>query len=389
MKRFLWVLVPVLLALGTTGAMAQYSNDTGNSSGNASGNGSGSAATIMTKKDKNLGTILADAKGMTVYLFTNDTKENESTCNDKCATFWPPVTATGDVTLASGIDGTLATFKRADGTMQVSYNGIPLYYFAEDKDAGDAYGQKVGGNWFVVTPGEKFGDAKPIPTFLSTKKDAKLGTILADAKGMTVYLFLKDTKENESTCTDKCATNWPPVTAKAGEDLILPAGLQGTLKTFKRADGTLQVSYNGIPLYYFAKDKDKGDAYGQGVGSVWYVIAPGTKFGAPPDTGTPIAATPSAGNAAGNASGNAAAAGTSVEIKNFAFNPASVSVAVGATVTWTNNDSIAHTVTADDGSFDSGPIDPGKTFTFTFTKAGTFSYHCSIHPNMTAQVTVQ
>jgi plastocyanin len=200
---------------------------------------------------------------------------------------------------------------------------------------------------------------------------------------------LKDTKENESTCTDQCAASWPAVTAKSGEDLILPAGVSGTLKTFKRADGTLQVSYNGIPLYYFANDKAKGDANGQGIGSVWYVIAPGTKFGAPPDTGTPTASTPAAGNASGNASGNAAAAGASVQIMNFAFNPASVTVKVGDTVTWTNGDSIAHTVTADDGSFDSGNIDPGKSFTFTFTKAGTFSYHCNIHPNMTAQVTVQ
>lgn len=391
MKRILVFLIPALLLLGSASAFAQDSY--GSNSGNAS-NGSAassSSATIMTKKDKTLGTILADAKGMTVYLFTNDTKPNESVCTGQCAKFWPPVTATGDVSLASGIDGTLTTFKRADGSMQVAYNGIPLYHFAEDKDAGDAYGQKFGGIWFVVKPGEQFGAAKPIPTFLTTKKDAKLGTILADAKGMTVYMFAKDTKENESACTDKCATTWPPVTATKGEELILPAGVQGTLKTFKRADGTLQVSYNGMPLYHFAKDGDKGDAYGQGIGNIWYVIAPGQKFGAAPDTGTPIAATPAAGNAsAGNASNSSSSAsGTAVEIKGFAFNPATVSVSVGTTVTWTNNDSTAHTVTADDGSFQSGTLDPGKSFSFTFTKAGSFSYHCEFHPNMTATVTVK
>jgi predicted lipoprotein with Yx(FWY)xxD motif/plastocyanin len=388
MKRLLVFLIPALLLLGSSAALAQ---DYG--SGNASNGGAdSSSATIMTKKDKKLGTILADAKGMTVYLFTNDTKQNESTCYNQCAKFWPPVTATGDVSLASGIDGTLTTFDRADGTKQVAYNGIPLYYFAQDKDPGDAYGEKVGGNWFVVKPGQQFGEAKPIPVFLTTKQDAKLGTILADAKGMTVYMFTKDTKGNESVCTDKCATNWPPVTAKEGEDLILPAGVQGTLKTFKRADGTLQVSYNGMPLYYFAKDEDKEDAYGQGVGSVWFVIAPGQKFGAAPDTGTPVAASPEAGNGSGNASagnGSASANSVAVEIKGFAYNPATVEVAVGTTVTWTNNDSTAHTVTADDGSFQSGTLDPGKSFSFTFTKAGSVSYHCEFHPNMTATVTVK
>jgi plastocyanin len=57
-------------------------------------------------------------------------------------------------------------------------------------------------------------------------------------------------------------------------------------------------------------------------------------------------------------------------------------------VTWTNNDSIGHTVTADDGSFNS-PVDPGKTFSFTFTKAGTYTYHCSIHPTMKATIVVK
>jgi plastocyanin len=63
-------------------------------------------------------------------------------------------------------------------------------------------------------------------------------------------------------------------------------------------------------------------------------------------------------------------------------------VAVGTTVTWTNQDSTAHTVTANDGSFDSGPIQPGKSFSHTFSTAGTVAYHCKIHPSMTATVTV-
>jgi plastocyanin len=85
----------------------------------------------------------------------------------------------------------------------------------------------------------------------------------------------------------------------------------------------------------------------------------------------------------------AVAAGTiSVSIKNFAFSPASVSAKPGDTVTWTNNDSVAHTVTATDGSFDTGAIDPGKSASITFSAAGTFAYRCSIHPSMTGSVKV-
>ena len=77
-----------------------------------------------------------------------------------------------------------------------------------------------------------------------------------------------------------------------------------------------------------------------------------------------------------------------VAIKDFSFQPASISVAVGSTVTWTNNDTTGHTVTADDGSFDSGTVAPGATFSHTFDTAGTFTYHCNIHPSMTATITV-
>jgi plastocyanin len=78
--------------------------------------------------------------------------------------------------------------------------------------------------------------------------------------------------------------------------------------------------------------------------------------------------------------------GNSVSIHNMAFS--NLSVAKGTTVTWTNNDAMAHTVTADDASFDSGNIAPGATFSHTFSTAGTVAYHCSIHTGMKANVVV-
>lgn len=78
-----------------------------------------------------------------------------------------------------------------------------------------------------------------------------------------------------------------------------------------------------------------------------------------------------------------------VTIQNFAFSPASLTVAPGTTVTWTNKDSTAHTVTADSGTGpSSSQIAPGQSYSYTFQQSGTYAYHCSIHPQMKATVTV-
>jgi len=77
-----------------------------------------------------------------------------------------------------------------------------------------------------------------------------------------------------------------------------------------------------------------------------------------------------------------------VTIVDFAFQPASLEVPAGTTVTWTNSGAAPHTVTADDGAFDSGTLQPGGTFSFTFDTPGTFAYHCEIHPNMMATIIV-
>ena len=90
---------------------------------------------------------------------------------------------------------------------------------------------------------------------------------------------------------------------------------------------------------------------------------------------------------AASAAGQPAAA-NAVTIVDFAFNPASLTVVKGTSVTWTNNGSVGHTVTADDGTFNSNTVAAGATFSQTFDTAGTFSYHCSIHTTMTASVTV-
>ena len=78
-----------------------------------------------------------------------------------------------------------------------------------------------------------------------------------------------------------------------------------------------------------------------------------------------------------------------VWIKDMAFNPTSISVAVNTTITWTNKDGNAHTVTSNNGIFDSSSLNNGATFSYKFDSVGTFNYHCSIHSSMTAKVVVQ
>ena len=82
-------------------------------------------------------------------------------------------------------------------------------------------------------------------------------------------------------------------------------------------------------------------------------------------------------------------AANSVSIVNMAFSPASLTATAGTTVTWTNNDGMTHTVTADDISFDSGNILMGNKFSKIFSTAGTFAYHCTIHPTMKGTIIVK
>jgi len=254
------------------------------------------ASTVQTRDDAKLGTILTDTAGKTLYMFTKDTP-NTSNCYDQCETNWPVFRADEPLSLPSGVEGKLGTTDRKDGTKQVTYNEMPLYYFAGDANPGDTNGQEVGDVWYVVNPGDTFAThmeaeaspaASPVGgTTVMVVNDPKLGEIFVDSKGMTLYLFTKDTEKGKSACYDDCEKNWPVF--KADEPLTLPSGVDGKLGTIDRTDGTKQVTYNDIPLYYFAGDSKPGDTNGQEVGDVWYVVHPGQQFGAPveEEEGTP------------------------------------------------------------------------------------------------------
>src|ERR1700730_9553568 len=89
------------------------------------------------------------------------------------------------------------------------------------------------------------------------------------------------------------------------------------------------------------------------------------------------------------ASDQPSAANVAVKIDNFVFGPQAITVPVGTTVTWTNSDDTPHTAVSTDGVFKSKVMDTDERFSYTFTKAGTYSYYCSVHPKMTGQVVVK
>ena len=125
--------------------------------------------------------------------------------------------------------------------------------------------------------------------------------------------------------------------------------------------------------------------------------AAGADSGAAPATATATAAAPAAAAGGAPAATPRAAArrarprsaGTRVVIHNLVFNPGAASVAAGGLVTWTNNDTVVHSVTADNGSFDSGLIQPGASWSHTFAKPGHRAYHCTPHPFMHGSVVVK
>jgi predicted lipoprotein with Yx(FWY)xxD motif len=222
-------------------------------------------ATVSLGSSDELGSYLVGPNGMTLYLFSRDPL-NTSVCSGKCAENWPPLTveSADAVTAAEGIPGTLATTTREDGTLQVTYNGLPLYYWANDENVGDTTGNRVGRVWWIVPPAT-----------VAALPSAELGSVLTGPTGMTLYMFTKDTP-NTSTCYDQCATNWPPLTVDSLDSVVPGVNLPGTWGTAERTDGTLQVTYDGWPLYYWKDDVAIGDTTGEGVGDVWYAVAPET-----------------------------------------------------------------------------------------------------------------
>ena len=136
-------------------------------------------ATVQTVADLALGTILVDASGRSLYLFTKD-EPNASNCSGGCALAWPPLLTVDEATAEGSVaSALLGTATRPDGYTQVTYDGAPLYYFANDEKPGDTNGQTVGDVWYVVSPtGEAVGLPEAEAPVLPSVGDAAVPSLV-------------------------------------------------------------------------------------------------------------------------------------------------------------------------------------------------------------------
>ncbi|MGA2642834.1 MAG: hypothetical protein ABSG21_18235 [Spirochaetia bacterium] len=216
---------------------------------------------IQVKTSPNGVNYLTDDNGMTLYYFTSDTN-GQSSCYGGCEKAWP-VFHTASVMVSDPLMASdFGTITRTDGNKQTTYKGWPLYYWYLDKVSGDMAGEGVHKAWYVLT----------VPSYtvmIGTNK--AVGNYLVDGSGNSLYWFTKD-KVDMSACSGDCIKAWPAFTT---DTFVVPSALKASdFGTISRSDGATQATYKGYPLYYFGKDKMRGDVTGQNVFKVWYVIDP-------------------------------------------------------------------------------------------------------------------
>ncbi|WP_285507834.1 hypothetical protein [Actinokineospora sp. NBRC 105648] len=240
---------------------------------------------IKTAQSAEISAFVTDGDGRALYRFDKDTAKPPATnCSGACATAWPPVLVSAAASVvATGVDQALVgTVQRSDGATQLTIAGWPAYRYSKDAAAGEVKGQGAGGTWWAFTPEGKKAAAsaagKVAPVTLAVMKVGKLGAIVTDRSGMTLYRFDKDTaKPSASNCTGECAVKWPPLLVPAGAEVVAEGIAVGTVE---RADGTRQVTVGGWPVYLFSGDKVPCDTAGQGVGGTWFALnAGGAKVG--------------------------------------------------------------------------------------------------------------
>ncbi|MEV7420140.1 SCO0930 family lipoprotein [Streptomyces sp. NPDC089919] len=267
----------------------------------------GPAGRLTTRALPQLGTVATDGGGRTLYRFDKDSASPpRSACDGDCAEAWPPVPA-ADATAAAGVDASLlGEVLRADGSRQLTLGGWPVYRYAKDDKPGDANGEGVGGTWHALAPdgkkavdkkaagtsdgsmpggsmsggGMKMGGGKADGAELSVFRDAELGNLVAEASGMTLYRFDKDSAwPMKIGCVGACTNTWKPA---APVDRAKVKGIaQKLIGSVLRPDGSRQLTINCWPVYWFTGDEKPGDTNGQGKQGLWFAVTDtGKKAGA-------------------------------------------------------------------------------------------------------------
>ncbi len=240
----------------------------------------GRASVRNTDGSGNIADDRIDREGFTLYTFENDRNDSggdgpgDSDCNGGCAETWPPLFADPGSTAG----GAFTIIARDDGTRQWALDGLPLYFYAPDLEAGDTNGEGAGNVWYVARPqpftalesalGPIVGGATSVPGL-----DASGAPTLerAELDGFSLYVFDNDVIDTDgdgfgdSDCNGGCAQAWPPLFADAGARPV------GNYTLIERDDGARQWALKGEPLYFFANDQEPGDVSGDQAGSVWHL----------------------------------------------------------------------------------------------------------------------
>jgi predicted lipoprotein with Yx(FWY)xxD motif len=154
MRRMMIAFAACALLAACGSESSEPSGSGGESGSEAGAQGGGQKAPTLEVASSDLGDILVDSEGMTLYMFVPDQKKGgRPTCFGECAEAWPALTAAGQPTVGEGLDeAEVGTAPRKDGPAQVTYNDLPLYFFSGDKAAGDTQGQSLSDVWWVVSP---------------------------------------------------------------------------------------------------------------------------------------------------------------------------------------------------------------------------------------------
>jgi predicted lipoprotein with Yx(FWY)xxD motif len=241
-------------------------------------------AMIKLSSDANLGEVLTNANGETLYVFAKDVA-GASTCLGGCLDTWPAFYAEAPALDAGLVNSDFGTITRSSGALQTTYKGWPLYYYAPTGDgvveaAGSTSGDAVGGAWFVAKPNYTimYAIAQLVgnngKNYTSTYEEGEGATVFfVNAQGSTLYAFVNDAKDvNNYTASDfSNASVWP----------VYSQNLEAVASTLNSGDfanidvfGMNQLTYKGWPLYYFGQDTKRGETKGVSVPSpgVWPIV---------------------------------------------------------------------------------------------------------------------
>lgn len=216
---------------------------------------------VQVSTATSLGSVLTDSAGRTLYFFSLDADGN-SACTGSCLTAWP-VFHTGTLNVGAGLDAKdFGTITRSDGSIQTTYKGWPLYYFANDAKAGDLNGEGVGNIWFTAKPDYTvmLVNAQLVGMDgVSYDSTYNPGTgafqYLTDDRGVTLYSFSHDQQnKNNYTASDFSNDATWPIYQVTGINIVVPSILEkalfGTITVF----GKTQLTFKGWPLYHFGAD---------------------------------------------------------------------------------------------------------------------------------------